>query len=40
MRYFIKKIKNGTWQLEWEDGAKSLHSTEKGALLAALQVNK
>ena len=30
-RYTITKIKNGLWEVAWQDGTTSTHSTQKGA---------
>lgn len=38
MRYYIQKIKNGLWRLEWEDGSYSEHSTRDGAEKMAFQI--
>lgn len=36
MRYQIIKVRNGLWEVHWENGAVSKHSSEKGALRATL----
>ncbi len=39
-RYFIYKVRNGCWKLEWSDGSFSEHSTQDGAERMVLQIEK
>lgn len=40
MRHTIQKKENGLWEVEWEDGTKSQHSTQEGAERMVRVVNE